>query len=159
MRPDAPAARMKSPYTSVSVPNAPATMAAANTKAAMAPPESRPEITSSAPCHSTSVMAPNTRVITSAVITARRRMRRLAVSKLLSTAAPNRFASRPSWVKACTIRMAPSTSETIVPISATRSWLVRLISRTLRPSTKIGTMVSGITSSIIKVRRGLTQNI
>ncbi len=150
---------MKSPYVSVSAPNAPATMAAVNRKAVIVPPLIRPETTSDAPSHSTSVIAPKIRKMTIAVIAARTRMRRLAASKVASTASPKRAASRISWVKAWTTLIAPSTSAMIVPMLAMRSWLDRDRSRTCRPRTMIGTITAGMTSSISPVSFGLRNSM
>jgi hypothetical protein len=77
------------------------------TKAATVPPDSRPCCTSIAACHMTSVIDPNIRPITIAVITARSTMRRFAVPNAFSTAPEKRLDSRPSCPKAWTIFIAP----------------------------------------------------
>ncbi len=69
----------------------------------MVPPEIAPVATPSAPRHISRVIAPKTSKMTTAVITARIVMRRLAVPKVRSTAAEKRSASRLSWLKAWTI--------------------------------------------------------
>ena len=61
----------------------------------------------------TSVIAPNIRTITIAVMIARSKMRRRAVREARSTASAKRVASRASWPNAWTIFIAPSTSPTI----------------------------------------------
>ena len=54
------------------------------------PPVIRPAATSIAPCQMIQVIAPNSRKMTIAVISARSRMRRLAVAKTRSTASAKR---------------------------------------------------------------------
>ena len=58
----------------------------------------RPASTSRAPSQSTNRIAPNTAVMSSVIITARMRTRRMPVPKAASTMAVNRAASRDSWV-------------------------------------------------------------
>jgi len=103
------------------------------TKAAIVPPEIVPSETAIAPRHISMVTEPKINMMITVVIAARIRIRRLAVVKVLSTASPKRACSRPSWLKAWTIFIAESTSVTIAPTSATRSWLVRETLRRRRP--------------------------
>ena len=154
----APAPRSMSPYTSVSAPNAPATMPPVMTNANIDPPLSRPAATSLAPSHITSVTAPNNRPITSAVITARWAIRCRAATKVASTAATNRPASRRSCPNAWTIRIAPSVSDTIAPTSATRSCDCRLSPRTRRPNSAIGAMMTGMPTSSSAASFGASTN-
>ena len=67
------------------------------------PPVMRPASTSEAPTHSTMTMPAPTRKITSAVITARILVRRMAAMKESSTAPLKLARSTSSWVKACTV--------------------------------------------------------
>ncbi len=113
--------------------NAPATNAPVRTNAAIVPPEIEPVATPTAPCHISTVIDPNTSVMTIAVIAARIMIRRLATSNVRSTAAAKRSRSRASWLNDWTIFIAASTSLTIEPTSATRSWLVRDTVRRRRP--------------------------
>ena len=123
------------------------------TKAAIVPPLIVPSATPSAPRHISKVIAPKISMITSAVITARMVMRRLAVAKLRSTAPAKRSDSRFSWLNACTTFTAPSTSPTIAPMSATRSWLERETLRSRRPNQARGSTTTGmpITSPSVSV--------
>ena len=110
----------------------------------MVPPVMTPSSTSSAPRHSRAVIDPKTSVMRIAVIRARIRMRCLAMSKVCSTAPAKRSPSRDCWPKAWTIFVADSTSVTIEPTSATRSWLVRLTLRSREPKMAIGMITTGI---------------
>ena len=122
------------------------------------PPLIRPAATSIAPCQMISVIAPNIRKMTIAVIIARSRMRRLAVANTRSTASAKRAVSRPCWLNAWTIFIAPSTSLVTVPTSAMRSWLRVEIARTRRPRKTIGTTTSGMPSSIMPASLGASAN-
>ena len=103
-------------------------------------------------------MAPKISVISSAVMTARMRMRFLATSNVRSTAPENRSPSRICWPKLCTILVAPSTSVTIEPTSATRSWLSRLIFCKRAPKIAIGMMTSGMPTTRYIASCGASQN-
>ena len=85
------------------------------------PPVISPAATPSAPRHSSSTTEPKIAKMINEVITARRTIRRREVSNVRSTAPVKRSASRPSWLKPWTIFIAPKTSVTIAPTSATRS--------------------------------------
>ena len=80
-----------------------------------------PAATCSAPSQTSMVIAPKISAITIAVINARMRMRFFAAVKVFSTASAKRCCSRFSCPKACTILSAPSDSDVMVPMSATRS--------------------------------------
>ena len=99
----------------------------------MVPPVIVPSATAAAPRQISTVIPPKTNMMMIEVIAARIRMRRRATVKVRSTASPKRSLSRSCWLKPWTIFIAESTSVTIAPISATRSWLVRLTVRSRRP--------------------------
>ncbi len=92
------------------------------------------------------MIEPKIRPMMIAVMPARTVMRRRATPKAASTALPNRSVSRFSWLKAWTIFIAPSVSDTIAPISAILSCELREKLRTRPPSNRIGTMITGMAS-------------
>ncbi len=124
----------------------------------MVPPLIRPDDTSIAPCQMIMMIALNSRKMTIAVISARTSMRRLAVVKTRSTASPKREVSRPCWLNAWTIFIAPSTSLVTVPTSAMRSWLWVEIARTRRPRMTIGRTINGTPSSSRPASLGASAN-
>ena len=154
----APDARTKSPYTSVKAPNEPATSAPYKTTANKVPEDMTPSLTWSVPSQTSIVMPPNINAITSAVRNARSRIRFFAALNVTSTASANRTPSRLSWPKACTILIAPSASEMMVPTLATLSWLVRDAFSKRRPRKTIGNTTTGIPASSQMVRLGARPN-
>ena len=129
-----------------------------STNAAIVPPEIAPSLTACAPRQTSRVMPPKTSRITIAVIAARMMTRRRATEKVRSTASRKRACSRSSWLNPWTIFIADSTSVTIAPISATRSWLVRETLRRRRPNSVIGITMAGISRNSPMVRPGTSQN-
>ena len=71
-------------------------------------------------------------------------MRSTEAMKTASTRPANVSPSRPSWAKACTVRISCSVSSTCAVTSATRSCTVRESLRTLSPSNPIGSSTKGM---------------
>jgi len=155
----APEARTRSLYTSVRLPNAPAVSAAVSTKAMMVPPLISPCEKPIAPRHTSKAMPPRTSIMMVLVIIDLTEMRRLAVSKVASTVALKRSASRVSWLKACTMRSAPRTSLMVTLMPATRSWLDREIFFSRRPNHVIGSTTTGMPISRPSIKVGISFDI
>ena len=107
----------------------------------------------------TPVIAPKISAMTTAVITARSVIRLRAVLNVASTFSAKRAISRFSWLNPWTIFIAPSTSDTWAPTSATRSWLSRLTLRSRRPISTMGTITTGIATAISRARPGASSTI
>ncbi len=123
------------------------------------PPDISPASTARAPSHSTKVIDAQTVTVPMAVSIATMRLRRVAVSKLASTAASNRRLCNSSSVNACTVCIAFSVSPAIALESAMRSWDARDSPRTRRPTANSGSMTIGIRITVTPISRALVRPI
>ncbi len=147
----APAAFCTSPQDSATAAIEEAAKIARNTNCASAPPLMSPAATARAPAHNTKAMPPKPRLIATAVIWARARMRKRLAEKAASIASRKRRRAWLSRPKACTVSIASRFSAASAAASATRSCAAVVSLRTPRPKAKIGTSMIGISTNSHRV--------